>query len=163
MTVFAPDQIPEEPVVPTSEETLDTPAEQTALEVFTSGYAATNFDPADLPFQEPAPITNTEDVQPILLTEPAELENNAPPVTEDDLGNDTKEESAAENVSFDPWSDPADQPEVGVIVLCEVGSHLPVEYREYVKGQFDPLTGSYFTTKDGTYQILDVTRWMEVK
>lgn len=62
-----------------------------------------------------------------------------------------------------PWTYATETPEANKVVLCEIGSHLPVEYREYVKGQFDPLTGSYFTTKDGPYQILDVTRWMEVK
>lgn len=62
-----------------------------------------------------------------------------------------------------PWSEPTEHPEARVTVLCEVGSHLPVEFRDYVKGQFDHTSGNFFTTKDGPYKILDVTRWMEVK
>lgn len=62
-----------------------------------------------------------------------------------------------------PWSEPTEHPEDRVTVLCEVGSHLPVEFRDYVKGQFDHTSGNFFTTKDGPYKILDVTRWMEVK
>lgn len=127
-----------------------------------------------LPSEQLAPIDEvpaaSEETPPVIeevtdtSKESEEEEAIVPPVESD---TDTEqEESPIPNGSFellDPWSEPTEYPESGVTVLCEVGSHLPVEYREYIKGQFDHNTGSYFTTKDGPYQIIDVTRWMEVK
>lgn len=62
-----------------------------------------------------------------------------------------------------PWQPITEHPEENLIVLCECGSHLPVVYRTYCRGQFDHHTGTFFTSESGPHKILDVTRWMEVK
>lgn len=62
-----------------------------------------------------------------------------------------------------PWEESTIHPEANLIVLCECGSHLPIVYRTYCRGQFDHHTGVFFTSEEGPYKILDVARWMQVK
>lgn len=61
------------------------------------------------------------------------------------------------------WTDPSGHPLDNIVVLCELYPHLPVSERVYIKGQYDHYNGVFFTTENGPYQILDVSRWMEVK
>ena len=82
------------------------------------------------------------------------------------LGINQQDSATPEVASVDianVWSDPTAHPEPNVIVLCEIGSLLPVVERSYCRGQFDQNTGVFFTSEGGPYQILDISRWMQVK
>lgn len=77
------------------------------------------------------------------------------------LGKPKTEQSAHDVKSA--WEPATEHPEANLIVLCEIGSHLPVVDRTYCRGQFDHHTGAFFTSEEGPYKILDVARWMQVK
>lgn len=61
------------------------------------------------------------------------------------------------------WNDPTVHPEDNVLVLCELFPERELVDREYIKGHYDSYNGNFFTTKDGPYTIIDISRWVEIK